>query len=481
MSLKTVYLNLRDSRIVYVGLLVLFISVIVLASYACRSAVTNDQWHFLNLINNYYQHGFSFRDVWEAHGPHRTPGYKILFLLDAIYFHLNLKLEIYAGILALLAMSVMIYLRYLDSMRDKVSNLGLQLRFLVIAIVIFSFNQWMLYFYSLTSLDGFLGKMLFVWIWCYMDKGIRRSLSYGFIWKFCLAFLLIVLIFGEGMGMALIFSAIIVMLLNGFSIHAWGDRKYQVLLIATVLTAILSQLIYWGIPPGIPPNGHNGNLFDAMLVVFTQPWGTVEYTLTTLGSSLLNDAWRQISEQADVATYVTGAIVISGYLIATWLFYRYRMWQKTWLPLIMMLYSILFLGLLLVGRYGTGLDSAGAPRYATDLQLGIVGILWVFYFARNSKQSPTRKWMKSLVVCTTLFVLIMQTGSVLLMTHVAPQQRNRNLSFVQAIMTRKPGELLSNPPPFCRRKPTRCLQGVAILKKYGLRPFYPPSDYDRQQ
>ncbi|MDE2235436.1 MAG: hypothetical protein KGK44_07780, partial [Gammaproteobacteria bacterium] len=118
MLIKTVYLNFRDNRIVYAGLFLLFIAVILLASYAARSVVTNDQWHFIDVIRDYYQHGLSLRDIWEGHGAHRTPGYKILFLLDAIYFHLNLKLEIYAGILALLAMAVMIYTRYRDSMRD---------------------------------------------------------------------------------------------------------------------------------------------------------------------------------------------------------------------------------------------------------------------------------------------------------------------------------------------------------------------------
>ncbi|MDE2346125.1 MAG: hypothetical protein KGL13_06630, partial [Gammaproteobacteria bacterium] len=108
LSIKTAFPNLSENRIVYAGLFLLFIAVILLASYAGRSVVTADQWVFLDVIRNYYQHGFSFRDVWEAQGPHRTPGYKILFLLDAIYFHLNLKLEIYAGILALLAMAVMI-------------------------------------------------------------------------------------------------------------------------------------------------------------------------------------------------------------------------------------------------------------------------------------------------------------------------------------------------------------------------------------
>jgi len=465
---------LSSNRIAYAGLSFLFIAVILLAAYAGRSVVTADQWHFLDVIRDYYQHGFSFRDVWEGWGPHRTPAYKTLFLLDAIYFHLNVKLEIYAGILALLAMAVMIYQSYRESMRDSLSPIKLQLSFLVIATVIFSFNQWALYFYSLSSMDGFLGKMFFVLVWCYMDRGIRRSLSYEFIWKFCVAFLLLVLIFGEGMGAALILVAFIAMLLSGFSTRAWSDRKYRVLLIATLLTSILSQLIYWEVPPKLQGTGH---LFDAMLAVFTQPWGALQYALTTLGSSLLNASWLQVSTHADAALYAVGSVVLLAYLAAAWLFFRNRMWQKTWLPLILMLYSVLFLGLLLVGRYGTGdLNSTGAPRYAADLQLGIVGILWVFYYARYSNQTLTGKWLKLLVVVSTIFVLVMQASSVVLVTGMAPHQRTGIQKFTRYLISSQPSDYFSKPPPmFYCPDPALCVQGVELLKQYSLRPFHTAS------
>ncbi|MDE2346124.1 MAG: hypothetical protein KGL13_06625 [Gammaproteobacteria bacterium] len=470
MLIKTVYLNFRDNRIVYAGLFLLFIAVILLASYAARSVVTNDQWHFIDVIRDYYQHGLSLRDIWEGHGAHRTPGYKILFLLDAIYFHLNLKLEIYAGILALLAMAVMIYTRYRDSMRDNLSPLKMQLSFLVIATVIFSFNQWALYFYSLSALDGFLGKMLFVWLWCYMDKGIRGSLTYDFILKFCVAFLLVLLIFGEGMGVAVILACLIVMLLSGIYSHAWSGRKYRVLLIATALTGILSQVIYWAVPPALPQTAH---LADVM-AIFTNIWGAVQYALTTLGSSILSWFWSRLGIRIDVAMSVTGFIVFLGYLAAVWLFFRTRMWQKTWLPLILMLYSVLFLGLLLVGRYGNGdINSAGAPRYAADLQLGLVGILWIFYYARYSNRTTTKLWLKSVVVCATVVVLCMQASSAVLQKRLAPFKRQYNLNFVEYLKTSQPNDIISKGPVLFCPDPALCVEGVETLRRYGLSPFYP--------
>jgi hypothetical protein len=475
MTTKPVSAYLIGNRIAYTGLSILFIAVIILAAYAGKSVVTADQWHFLDVISGYYQHGFSFSDIWVGQGPHRTPGYLTLFLLDAIYFNLNLKLEIYAGIAALLVMAVMIYRSYRESMRDRLSPVGLQLSFLVIATVIFSFNQWALYFYSLSSLDGFLGKMFFVWVWCYMDKGIRRTLSHEFILKFCLAFLLMLLIFGEGMGAALILVTLMVMLLSGFSTRACPDRRYKVLLIATLLTSILSQLIYWKVPPALVQS--DAHLSDVM-AVFTQPWGALKYALTTLGSSLLNASWLHVSSYGDAALYTVGTVVLLAYLAAALLFFRCRMWQKTWLPLILMLYSVLFLGLLVVGRYGTGyLNSAGAPRYAADLQLGIVGILWVFFYARYSSQALAGKWMKSLVVVSTIFVLVMQAGSAFLVIGMAPYQRAGILKFTQYLISSQPADYFSKPPPrFYCPVPALCVQGVELLKQYGLRPFHAVSN-----
>ncbi|MHB8404767.1 MAG: hypothetical protein ACYDCJ_05015 [Gammaproteobacteria bacterium] len=455
--------------LVYAVSFLFFIAITLLASYAGRSIITNDQWHYLGIIKDYYQHQLSFSDLWSGHGVHRQPIYRLLFLIDAIYFHLNVKLEIYVGLSALLLMSILIYSHYKASLQNIVSPLKSQLGFLVIAAVLFSFNQWALYFFSLSALDEFLGNLLFVWLWCYMDVGIRRSLTHGFIVIFGLIYTLLLLAFGEGRGAAVIIATLIVVFLAGRSQNGLTNPKFRLLVAVTVVCSIGSQLIYWYVPPRLE---QSGQLINNFLYVLTHLWGAIQFSVFTLGSSLLNRLWVDYYSNYRPAMYIIGIVVIFGYMYAAWLFIKYRMWKKTWLPLVFVLYSLLFLGLLVVGRYGADyIGSTGAPRYATDLQFGIIGILWIFFYAYNSVSPFPGMRIKSIIVCSITFVILMQIGSGLLMVKIAASYKRFDQNFVHYIVNLKPVENPSTHRVSLCPNLALCIQGIEILKRYNLKPF----------
>ena len=461
---------INKNSIVVGGLSLLLLAVTLFAGYTGRSVVSSDQWSFLGMILNFYHHGFNFRDIWTGHGPQRSPGYMLLFLLDAIYFRLNLKLEIYIGILSLLVTAVIIYTCYRESMRGFLSPRGIQLSFIVIATILFSLNQFAIYSYSLSALDEFLSMMLFVWLWRYMDKGMRQPVSYGFILKFSLAMLLLLLLFGEGRGLAVSLSILAVIILFGFLAHRWRDLTYRMLTVSTFITALLFQIFYWVVPPRLT---QSGNPLKGLLVVFTHPWEAIKYADLTAGSSLVSLSWHSLSTHAEAAVYIAGVTVFLGSLAAVWLFFRHQMWQRTWLPLIFLFYTVFFIALLLVGRFGTGdHNSAGAPRYITDLQYGLVCMIWVLYYAYYSSRAAANGWLKSAAVVATCFILIMQAGAMLPPIVITPYLRKANLAFGQYLMSRQASEYYSNPPPvyFCPM-PITCVQGVEILKEYHLNIF----------
>lgn len=446
-----------------------FLAALWLVHYAASDVVTRDQWHFLAGIDDYYQHGFKLVDLWASHSEHRTPGYKLLFLLNALWFHLNLLLECYIGVVALLLSAVWLYRSYRASLGDSARPLYAQLSFVVLAAVFFSFNQWILYTYSLSALDSFLGNLTFILCWYYLDQELRRAPSRGrFLWVFVPCFLVALLVFGEGRGPAVIVATLLPAALAAFYAgREAGPRRW---LACGVLAgvSVLAQAIYWLVGPTV---AYNQPLTRNLWVVFSAPLASLEYVLEMLASSVATD---QLIVHADAwVLYAIGAAVAVLYLAALWLFWSRRLWSRSYLPLFLMGYSALYLASLLVARFGIHGDAdAGAPRYATDLQLGIVGVFWVFYLACFHAEAGWGKWLKASVLVVSVVMLGLQAVNARKVYQFVPFQRTANLDFRAFLLSDKPNKYVTDPPAaFMCPSTDLCEEGTQVLKRYGLTPF----------
>lgn len=444
-----------------------FLAALWLVHVAAADVVTRDQWHFLAGIDDYYQHGFKLVDLWASHSEHRTPGYKLLFLLNALWFHLNLRLECYIGVLALLLSAVWLYRSYRASLGDGVRPLAAQLGFVVLAAVFFSFNQWILYTYSLSALDSFLGNLAFILCWYYLDRELRRAPSQGaFLWIFVPCFLSALLVFGEGRGPAVIVATLVPVALAAlYAGHGAGLRRWVACGVLAAIS-ILSQAIYWLVGPTV---SYNQSLTKNLLVVFSAPLAALKYLLIMLTSSV---ATVQITGRADDWVLCTvGAVVALLYLAALWLFWSRRLWSRSYMPLFLMGYSALYLASLLVGRFGIHGDAdAGAPRYATDLQLGIVGAFWVFYLAYFHTEAGPR--LKALVLVASIGMLGLQAANAYEVYRFVPFQRAANSGFRAFLLSDKADKYVTDPPAaFMCPSTDLCAEGTQLLKRYGLTPF----------
>ena len=77
-----------------------------------NAAIVEDQWHFIPMIRDYFTGQFHLSSLWVTHSPHRTPGYKLLFLANAVFFKLDMRLEALLGIAALTAGVLLLMKRF---------------------------------------------------------------------------------------------------------------------------------------------------------------------------------------------------------------------------------------------------------------------------------------------------------------------------------------------------------------------------------
>jgi len=98
------------------------------------------------------------------------------------------------------------------------------------------------------------------------------------------------------------------------------------------------------------------------------------------GKELL-EKWIEQGLITDGTVYLMGVIIIAGYVLAFYLNWRYRLYRKTMLPLILLVSGLGNHAIVLLTRYIFLKEDYGmSSRYALQYQVGILGIILTFGF-----------------------------------------------------------------------------------------------------
>ena len=450
----------------------IFAGAMWLVAYTDTDVVTRDQWLFLAIVDHYQKSALTFDDIWRGYSVHRLPVYRLLFLLDAVWFHLNVLLESYLGVISLAISALYLYLRYNETSNPKTRRSHTQLSFLVLCAILFSFNQWSMYVYPLSALDSFLGNLCFIAAWYYLDRNLDKSpSSLRFELIFSTLFMLALLGFGEGRMPAVIVATLAVVGLKNltekkaFSLRTW--RSFGIIFCACVIAVVL----YFGV--GTPVRDTDaGSMFWQLL---REPLGDIRYILYAMEISVVSTLAN--AHYPEYVHYLIGLVIFLGYLAAFWLYWKERMIRKTRMPLFLMLYSLLYLGLIMLGRFRLPATQQAEPypRYVTDLQLGIIGMAWIFYqWALPAVASKRRigQVARSTVAVLTVCMIAAQASATLAEIKTAPYQRAAMEKYKQFLLHGTPSAEHVDPSAvFYCLYPDLCYDGIKIMKDYDLAPY----------
>lgn len=103
--------------------------------------------------------------------------------------------------------------------------------------------------------------------------------------------------------------------------------------------------------------------------------------------------------------YVLGAFVVLGYILALWLNLRFRIYERTILPMMLLIGGGLNHGIIFISRYIFESESyALSSRYALQFQVGILGMAVTFALAWD--MIPGRRlWRRGLMAVFCLAIL----------------------------------------------------------------------------
>ncbi|HSC48606.1 MAG TPA: hypothetical protein VLG68_11020 [Gammaproteobacteria bacterium] len=409
MTPQSLFLGLRQLAARRPASLLMLIVALPLANalaYAWVSAnrvITRDQWFFLPMLQDFFAGHFHPISLWLTHSQHRTPAYKLLFLLDALSLRLDLRSEIMLGTIALGLTVLLLMRRFRDSLPDTLPPLQVSLGLACIALMGLSLNQWANLVYALEALSGYTRIAFFVSFWIALDVRLKRGASPGETAALAALLAFILLGWAAAHGPAYLVATFLCSA-AALRLDEGDSRRGFKLLGWLAVSAAASEAVYWLAGPLAPLQGSAGGLMHAVL---RTPWRVVEYGLMALCSSAMPIEGMQNHGFPHALSLLMGALIGAVYLAAGICFVRARLWRASTLPAFLMSYSLLTIASVFLARFmKEGLENASAPRYVMDTQLGIIGCFWTLFLWR-ARRMPTISLMDKVTAVPTLFSAIL--------------------------------------------------------------------------
>jgi hypothetical protein len=326
-------------------------------------------------IENYLNGTLTFSDLWRSTDSTRILGYNILMLANIKWFSLNSKIIALLVPFFMMASAILIYTQYQKSLTPNRSQDFIAATFLLISFIIFNIIQWesLVFGNGLTQTAAtpfFIAS--FISLELFISKGTRKYLLMAVMLPS-----LAMLVFGGRLCIVFLptlgITFLIYLITHKFKLTK--DFWCRAFLISVFLSAI--AFIYaWGI--------HHNEYSDSSYLAteaFAHPFDAIQFLLAAFGSSVVGiDAFFACDYFSFHTIVLLGLAVVIFDILAMIFFFSSKMYEKTFLPLFLIMQTFIYLGFMTIVRFGLGLDYGMASRYTYVSIYGIMATAWIFIY-----------------------------------------------------------------------------------------------------
>lgn len=366
------------------GWLALLVFAIPVAIYTFKVApdfVSRDVWRFIDIIRHYYSGNLSVDDFWDTHSSHRTPGYKLFFLLNAVWFSLDLRMEAFLGFLVHVVVGGAIMHQFVSRI-PKVSRPFLLLGIVALAAAWMSLNQAHFYTYSLLSLSAGLSAAFFVTTLVYVDRYIRDSHP-GDLIIFCTIWTVGLFGFGAGKTPAMAASLFFALAVHAAVNSGWR-RPAGIAAIAIAILTLAEQLVYWIGLDRADVSGLNHFSFPE----------AGQFFLAGIGAAAVDTNLFRHSPISAVNVAIAAGTLLT--ILAGLLFFEFasksnnkQVSAPNVLFLTLLVYGFVFVVTVLVARLNWGVAAATAPRYIHESRFLVIGLIGLAAVTRRPRRAAS--------------------------------------------------------------------------------------------
>jgi hypothetical protein len=409
---------MKNKLLLMASVLIPFIHIMLYVWSTGGSTVFRDDIYLVKgaVVEKFCDGTLEFADLWRPTGGSRILGYNLLLMANTAWFGLNSRLVVRLIPFVLLATAFLLFKDYSKSLAGLCTPAWIAATYALPMLLVFNLTMW----------EGFAFDYAIIFIWSipwflasfYALEGV--VLKGG--WRSWLPAIVILglafLVFGQSssfaFGTALVTTFACRIALNRRDL----PRGFVSRVLAGGAVLMLIAMIYLY-------RIKDNDFFPATQYLdwsfLTNPWDTVRFVLASLAASIIGaDASKPYLNAA--AIIAVGTLVALIYGLALALFFRARMYQRTYLPLFLMAYALAFVAIMTMGRFQYGLLYGMASRYTCSTICGIIAIVWIIVFALT-KSVPAARLTRSALIALIAAILLGVLWTTVLEWEIQPHRK----------------------------------------------------------
>ncbi len=320
----------------------------------------------------------------------RIPVNYLARIINTSLFHYSVSFDQVLGVLSL-GLSGALLMGYCREQR-----LG-AVWVLLITAVLFSLNKWEMMLNG-SGWPHFLAFAGFYYHYRVLERVWRGCEKPGDRGK--LLWLPWVLILGVTGPYCAIYTVVLLLAYGLKMLLLRKEGRSRIREYAGYMTAVILPFILYLISNSFAVEDHAG-MQDIPLLpqLLETPGYFVRFVVKSFASMVVGAEYAREAFSTNLPYLVLGGLVMAAYLLALWLQWRCRLYEKTIFPLILLGSGGLNHALVTFTRWNFLIEDYGmSSRYALQFQVGILGILLTFALAWRSGRAVLRGVMGAMAV-----------------------------------------------------------------------------------
>jgi len=349
-------------------------------------------------VEKYCAGTLSLADLWRASDINRLFGYSLLQLLNIQWLGMNSRIIALIIPFMMLGTALLIYHEYRRSLLAVKSPVFTAATFFLLSLILFNLVQWegLTFAYSFV----FQAPMLFfVASFIAMESFIIRGHKAYWPAVFLLPFFAVIAFGGSHSfsflaSLAAAFTCYVVLNRKSLTKDFWFRAGITGAFLAVYGFFYMYRIEvnnYW------PPSSLS---LDKL---WAAPADVIRFFMAALGASVIgvNAANMFLSFRFMV---FLGVCVSLLYCLCLYFYFSAGLYKKTYLPLFLMLLSIIYLMFMTTGRFSYGLEYGMASRYTCVSVYGLAGCVWIIILWTVYSGHLT-VWQRSLFYASVAIIL----------------------------------------------------------------------------
>lgn len=352
---------------------------------------------YIRIINTYLKDPFSPKPYFGKDVLTRLPITYFERMINVAFFKYSTMFDMALGVIFLSLMGIIIGI--------FMANKNLNLRyFIIVMMLVFSLSQWEM----ITNGTGwvhFFTFFLFVLHFYILDSYMQRETKVKFWLNIILPVFTILFAAGSyslAYGVTLIIT---------YVLYAILKKKKNAFTLAIPVILSLTAFMY---SYANSYTEHAGATTESLTAVFGRnPVYFVLFGLNTFASDIISIGIVERYEIGIIITSIIGAAVVFFYLYALYLNFKYKIYESTAFPMLMLVSGLLSHAMVILTRW-IFLNPlyAMSSRYALQFGAGLIGVILTFAYMKIHINKEKQSMSPLAKVAVSVFVLLVFIGNI---------------------------------------------------------------------